>query len=132
MECRIARLKSEFRDRLHSGLDDEKACCFSAVRRGAIGPSRRFQRLTISVAISGPPDHERAGETFSPSVNRTNQIVLGHVVVKQRWESVLWFRSIPSTKPDIRRSRPPIKKKNDSIRATFHTAWALNLTCQSR
>ena len=24
--------------------------------------------------------------TFNKSVNRTNQIVLGHVVVKQRWE----------------------------------------------
>jgi hypothetical protein len=39
---------------------------------------------------------------------------------------VLWLRSIPSTKPDIRRSRPPIQKKNHSIRATFHTAWALS------
>jgi hypothetical protein len=37
---------------------------------------------------------------------------------------VLWLRSIPSTKPDIGRSRPPIQKKNHSIRATFHTAWA--------
>src|SRR6476661_7989814 len=33
---------------------------------------------------------------------------------------------MPSTKPDIRRSRSPIQKKNHSIRATFHTAWALN------
>ena len=30
------------------------------------------------------------------------------------------------TKPDIRRSRLPIQKKNHSIRATFHTAWAMN------
>jgi len=37
---------------------------------------------------------------------------------------VRWLRSIPSTKPDIRRSRLPIQKKNHSIRATFHTAWA--------
>src|SRR5206468_12329500 len=34
-----------------------------------------------------------------------------------------WLRSIPSTKPDIRRSRSPIHKKNHSISATFHTAW---------
>src|SRR4029077_16076075 len=40
-------------------------------------------------------------------------------------KNVLLLRSIPSTKPDIRRSRPPIQKKNHSIRATFHTAWAL-------
>jgi hypothetical protein len=40
-------------------------------------------------------------------------------------KSVLWLRSIPSTKPDIRRSRPPIQKKNHNIPATFHTAWAL-------
>src|SRR6476469_10071592 len=40
-------------------------------------------------------------------------------------KSVLWLRSIPSTKPDIRRSRPPIQKKNHSIRATFHTAWVI-------
>src|SRR4029077_16449073 len=40
-------------------------------------------------------------------------------------KSVRWLRSIPSTKPDIRRSRLPIQKKNHSIRATFHTAWAL-------
>src|ERR1700738_560395 len=39
-------------------------------------------------------------------------------------KSVRWLRSIPSTKPDIRRSRLPIQKKNHSIRATFHTAWA--------
>jgi hypothetical protein len=26
-------------------------------------------------------------------------------------KNVLWLRSIPSTKPDIRRSRPPIQKK---------------------
>src|SRR4029077_1063376 len=41
-------------------------------------------------------------------------------------KSVRWLRSIPPTKPDIRRSRPPIQKKNHSIRATFHTAWAKN------
>jgi hypothetical protein len=41
-------------------------------------------------------------------------------------KSVLWLRSIPSTKADIRRSRLPIQKKNHSIRATFHTAWANN------
>src|SRR5271169_1121249 len=41
-------------------------------------------------------------------------------------KNVLWLRSIPSTKPDIRRSRPPIQKKNHSIHATFHTAWAMN------
>jgi hypothetical protein len=41
-------------------------------------------------------------------------------------KSVLWLRSIPSTKADIRRSRLPIQKKNHSIRATFHTAWAIN------
>src|SRR6478736_2208521 len=40
-------------------------------------------------------------------------------------KSVRWLRSIPSTKPDIRRSRSPIQKKNHSIRATFHTAWAV-------
>jgi hypothetical protein len=40
-------------------------------------------------------------------------------------KSVRWLRSIPSTKPDIRRSRLPIQKKNHSIRATFHTAWAM-------
>jgi len=26
-------------------------------------------------------------------------------------KNVLWLRSIPSTKPDIRRSRPPIQKR---------------------
>src|SRR5580692_6180741 len=41
-------------------------------------------------------------------------------------KNVLWLRSIPSTKPDIRRSQPPIQKKNHSSRATFHTGWALN------
>jgi putative acetyltransferase len=40
-------------------------------------------------------------------------------------KNVLWPRSIPSTKADIRRSRLPIQKKNHSIRATFHTAWAI-------
>ena len=64
-------------------------------------------------------------ETINKSVNRTNWIVFGHVVLKLRQgRNVLWLRSIPSTKPDIRRSRPPIHKENHSIRATFHTAWA--------
>ena len=63
-------------------------------------------------------------ETINKSVNRTNRIVLGHVVVKRGWENVLWLWSIPSTKPVIRRSARRIKKTNYSIRATFHTAWA--------
>ena len=54
-------------------------------------------------------------KTFNESVNRTNRIVLGHVVVKHGGKSVLWLRSIPSTKPDIRRSRPPIYDRNSDI-----------------
>ena len=49
-------------------------------------------------------------EAFNESVNRTNRIVIGHVVVKHGRENVLWLRSIPSTKPDIRRSRLPLQK----------------------
>ena len=36
---------------------------------------------------------------------------------------LLWLRSIPSTKPDIQRSRSPIHAQNHSIGWTFHTAW---------
>src|ERR1700691_5485953 len=38
-------------------------------------------------------------------------------------KNVLWLRSIPSTKPDIRHSCRRFKQKNHSSRATFHTAW---------
>src|ERR1700688_4052000 len=44
-------------------------------------------------------------------------------------KNVPWLRSIPSTKPDIRRSRPSIQKKNHSIRATFRSLGRLRFEC---
>ena len=46
------------------------------------------------------------------------------VPIKSADQQLLWLRSIPSTKPDIQRSRSPIHSQNHSIGWTFHTAWA--------
>ena len=69
--------------------------------------------------IFGTPFFQRRNPTKAlprsrpSSVNRTNQIVLGHVVIDQGGKGVLCSWVTPSTKPDIRRSRPPIQfKKN--------------------
>jgi hypothetical protein len=40
----------------------------------------------FSYCLTGPKAKLAKIKTFNESVNRTNQIVLGHVVVKQRWE----------------------------------------------
>ena len=64
-------------------------------------------------------DHQRKRQPHEPDRPRPRS--------HQAWRGKMCFsflRSIPSTKPDIRRSQLPDSKKNHSSRATFTTAWA--------
>ena len=88
-------------------------------RRMVAGPPF-FQRLK--------PDQSQAYRRSRPSTNastRTNRIVLGHVVVKHGREkcALASVNPLPQSLTSVD-SRLPIKKKINSIRATFHTAWA--------
>ena len=67
--------------------------------------------------IGGPPLFQRRNTTkaklakikaFNESVNRRTKLSSDTWSSSMAGKSVLWLRSIPSTKPDIRRSRPPI------------------------
>ena len=64
--------------------------------------------------IAGPPSFQRDKptkaklakiKTLNESVNRTNQIILRYKSSSAAGNKLLWLRSIPSTKPDIQRSR---------------------------
>src|SRR5262249_34385620 len=84
--------------------------------------------------IAGPPSFQRDKptkaelakiKTLNESVNRPNQIIVGYIVLKCRWEQTALApinpppRSLTSSAPD-----PPIHAQNHSIGWTFHTAWA--------